>query len=117
MERAGNEGNIDAIRQHTGPMLEEYRNYRKTLKYLFPDVPDEDEEKEADNGQISEMLDKLTGAIEDFDSLTMDEVIEDLGKFRLTDEHSSFFNELKEAVSSSELDKCSAVIGKWKEIL
>ncbi len=117
MERAGNEGNIDAIRQNTAAMLEEYRGYRKSLKYLFPDVPDEDEEKEAHSRQITEVLDKLASAIEDFDSLAMDEVVEDLEKFKLNDEHSALLSELKDAVSSSELDQCSEVINRWKAVL
>ena len=98
-------------------MLEEYRNYRKSLKYLFPDVPDEDEEKEADSGQIKEMLGKLTEAIEDFDSLTMDEIVESLEKFKFSDEHAAVFKELKDAVSASELEQCTAVIEKWNAML
>ena len=117
MEKAGNEGNIDLIREQTTAMLEEYRGYRKSLKYLFPDVPDEDEEKEADSGQINELLDKLAEAIEDFDSLTMEEVVENLSKFKLSGENETVFGELKEAVSSSELEKCSELITKWKGIL
>ncbi|MBP0961304.1 MAG: response regulator, partial [Oscillospiraceae bacterium] len=117
MEKAGNEGNIDLIREQTAAMLEEYRGYRKSLKYLFPDVPDEDEEKEADSGQINELLDKLAEAIEDFDSLTMEEVVENLSKFKLSGENETVFGELKEAVSSSELEKCSELITKWKGIL
>jgi len=117
MEKAGNEGNIDLIREKTASMLEEYRGYRKSLKYLFPDVPDEDEEKEADSGQINEQLDKLAEAIEDFDSLTMEEVVENLSKFKLTGESKTVFDELKEAVSSSELEKCSELIAKWRGIL
>ena len=92
MEKAGNEGNIDLIREQTAAMLEEYRGYRKSLKYLFPDVPDEDEEKEADSGQINELLDKLAEAIEDFDSLTMEEVVENLSKFKLSGENETVKN-------------------------
>ena len=117
LEKAGNEGNIDLIREKNAGMLAEYRGYRKSLKYLFPDVPDEDEEKEADSGQINEQLDKLAEAIEDFDSLTMEEVVENLSKFKLTGEGKTVFDELKEAVSSSELEKCSELIAKWKGIL
>ena len=117
LEKAGNEGNIDLIREKNAGMLAEYRGYRKSLKYLFPDVPDEDEEKEADSGQINEQLDKLAEAIEDFDSLTMEEVVENLSKFKLTGEGKSVFDELKEAVSSSELEKCSELIAKWKGLL
>lgn len=117
MEKAGNEGNIDLIRATTASMLEEYRGYKKSLKYLFPDVPDEDEEKEADSDQINEMLDKLAEAIEDFDSLTMDEVAEELGKFKFNDESTAIFNELKDAISASELDTCSEIIEKWRSIL
>ena len=117
MERASNEGNIELIRQQTAPMLEEYRSYKASLRYLFPDVPNDDEEKEADFSQIAEMLDKLSEAIENFDSLQMDEIVDELGKYKLSGDHEKYFTDLKEAVSSSDLDTCSSVIASWKTIL
>ena len=69
------------------------------------------------NGNMGEMLDKLAEAIEDFDSLTMDEVAEELGKFKFNDESTAIFNELKDAISASELDTCSEIIEKWRSIL
>ena len=102
MEKAGNEGNIALINEKTGPMLEEYLQLKEALKPYFAEDSD-GEERFAQIEEILDMLEKMQVALDEFDTLQIDEVIEEMSKFKYSDENVDFFERLKKAAEESNI--------------
>ena len=116
MEKAGNEGNIDLINEKTDGMIEEYINLREALKKYFDDL-DQEEERVAEASDIMDMLERMHEAVDNFDTLQIDEVMEEMSKFRYSDEDTGFFEDLKEAASGYDTDACLSIVNEWGKLL
>lgn len=112
MEKAGNEGNIALINEKTGAMLEEYLQLKDVLKPYFTDAS-ETEEHFAQFEEIIGMLEKMQTALDAFDTLQIDEVIEEMSKFKYSEENVGFFERLKNAAKESEIDECLNIVDEW----
>lgn len=112
MEKAGNDGNIALINEKTDAMLEEYLQLKETLKPYFTDAS-EGEERFAQFEDIMDMLEKMQTALDDFDTLQIDEVMEEMSKFKYYDESVSFFERLKKAAEESDIESCLNITGEW----
>ena len=112
MEKAGNEGNIALINEKTDAMLEEYLQLKDILKPYFADASDGDEHF-AQFEEIINMFEKMQLALDAFDTLQIDEVIEEMSKFKYSEESADFFEKLKKAAEESDIDKCMNIIGEW----
>ena len=112
MEKAGNDGNIALINEKTDGLIEDYLNLRKALTKYF--VEEEHEEmRAAEDKDIVDMLGRMREALDNFDTLQMDEVIEEMSRFKYSDENAEFFDSLKQAVSDSDIDTCIEIINHW----
>ena len=116
MEKAGNEGNIALINEKTDGLIEEYLNLRETLKQYFGGS-DEEEERIAEPKDIAGMLERMREAIDNFDTLQMDEVMEEMSGFQYSDENMTFFDSLNQAVSDSDIDSCLSITEAWSKSL
>ncbi|MDE6595183.1 MAG: PocR ligand-binding domain-containing protein [Oscillospiraceae bacterium] len=116
MEKAGNEGNIALINEKTGPMLEEYLQLKEALKPYFADAS-EGEERFAQIEEILAMLEKMQTALDEFDTLQIDEVIEEMSKFKYPDENALFFEQLKKSAEESNIDDCLNIVNQWGTVL
>lgn len=116
MEKAGNEGNIALINEKTEEMLEEYMKLKDILKPYFTDVS-EAEEHYAQFEEIMNMLEKMQDALDAFDTLQIDEVIEEMSKFKYSEENVDFFERLKSAAEESAVDECLDIVGEWGKAL
>ncbi|MDE6745279.1 MAG: response regulator, partial [Oscillospiraceae bacterium] len=116
MEKAGNEGNIALINEKTAPLLEEYLQLKEALKPYFADAS-EDEERFAQVEEILAMLEKMQTALDQFDTLQIDEVIEEMSKFRYPDENELFFEQLKKSAEESNIDDCLNIVNQWGTVL
>ncbi|MBD5139036.1 MAG: response regulator, partial [Ruminococcus sp.] len=112
MEKAGNEGNIALINEKTGPMLEEYLQLKEALKPYFAD-DSEGGERFAQIEEILCMLEKMQVALDEFDTLQIDEVIEEMSKFKYPDENALFFEQLKKSAEESNIDDCLNIVNQW----
>lgn len=112
MEKAGNDGNIALINEKTGTMLEEYMKLRDILKPYFIDAP-EAKEHVAQFEEIMNMLEKMQAALDAFDTLQIDEVIEEMSRFKYSEENIGFFERLKSAAEESDIDECLNIVGEW----
>ncbi len=115
LEKAGNEGNIELINEKTDGLLEEYLQLKETLKKYFAD--DDDEERPAEYGDIVGMLNQMHEALDNFDTLQIDEVIEEMSKFTYSDGNAEFFERLRSSASESDIDGCLAIVDEWGKYL
>ncbi len=116
MEKAGNEGNIALINEKTDGLVTEYLQLKKALDKYFTD-DDSDKEHFAEFEDIVGMLDKMHEALDNFDTLQIDEVIEEMSKFIYSDENAEFFERLKFSASESDIDSCLSIVDEWGKSL
>ncbi|MCM1382553.1 MAG: PocR ligand-binding domain-containing protein [Muribaculaceae bacterium] len=112
MEKAGNDGNIALINEKTDAMLEEYLRLKDVLKPFFTDIPEE-EEHFAQFEEIMSLLEKMQAALDAFDTLQIDEVVEEMSRFRYSDENEDFFERMKKAAEESDIDECLKIVDDW----
>ena len=116
MEKAGNEGNIALINEKTDGLIEDYLKLRDVLSKYFA-ADDEEEERVAEPSDIAGMLERMREAVDNFDTLQMDEVAEEMSAFQYSDENTEFLDSLKQAVSDSDTDSCLDIIDRWSKAL
>lgn len=112
MEKAGNDGNIALINEKTGAMLEEYLRLKEVLQPYFTDASVV-EERVAQTGEILEMLEKMQMALNAFDTLQIDEVIEEMSKFKYSETSVDFFERLKKAAEEGNIDDGLNIVNQW----
>ncbi|MCH5193986.1 MAG: PocR ligand-binding domain-containing protein [Oscillospiraceae bacterium] len=66
---------------------------------------------------IVRLLDKLQNAFAAFDTLEIDEALDEMSRIRYTGDHEQYFVELKSAVESYDVDVCNGIIEAWKKVL
>ena len=117
LEKAGNENNVALIKEKTEKMLTMYRGMKEILG---PHVPHE-EKKElvaAAKDDIIPLLDQLSEALDCFDTLAIDDVVEQLAGFSYpTEEQQDFFEQLRDAAEVSDIDTIAAIIPQWRDVL
>ncbi|MBQ9483270.1 MAG: PocR ligand-binding domain-containing protein [Ruminiclostridium sp.] len=116
LEKAGNEGNVALIKEKTAPMLAMYKQMKDILG---PHVPHE-EEKElvaVTSDDVAPLLDQLGEALECFDTLAIDDVVEQLSAFSFPEDQQACFEKLRDAAEISDIDAISAIIPEWKALL
>ena len=73
-------------------------------------------DSQAVKGQaLLEMLDKIQTALDNFDTLEIDEVNEKMSKFIFTEKGPEYFKKLKEAAENYDLDSCNSIVKEWRE--
>ncbi|MGN0620346.1 MAG: PocR ligand-binding domain-containing protein [Porcipelethomonas sp.] len=112
MEKAGNSENIELINQKTDEMLLEYRKYKEILKSVFPEENTANEDKTADPETILKMIEEMQDALDNFDTLLIDEVIEKMSAYEYTD--NEYFEKLKVSAGEYDIDRCSKILSHWK---
>lgn len=112
LEKAGNEGNTELILRNTEGMLEEYAKLKDILRPYFPECGDA-EEKRKQSEDIFQLLEKMHEALDNFDTLQVDEVIEQMSRYSFTEEQKGLFEELKSCAEAGDIDKCSEVTERW----
>lgn len=69
----------------------------------------------ADN--VKEMLTKMKNALDEFDTLLIDEVVEQMEKMQFSDEQVGLYSRLKNAAEDSDIDLCGQIIQEWEKLL
>ena len=116
MEKAGNEGDLELIYEKTDGLIEEYLKLHEALKKYFGDSA-KVEERVAKSEDIMDMLGEMREALDNFDTLQMDEVMEEMSKYRYSGDNADFLGSLEQAVSICDTDACHEIISKWKKAL
>ena len=116
MEKAGNEGNIALINEKTDSLIAEYLQLHETLKKYFADASD-NEKRTAEFEDIVSMLNQMHEALDNFDTLQIDEVIDEMSNFQYLDRDADFFEHLKAAAADSNIDECLNIVEEWGKTL
>ncbi|MBD5129640.1 MAG: response regulator [Ruminococcaceae bacterium] len=116
LEKAGNDGDIALINEKTDGLIEEYLQLHKALGKYFADESD-GEKHEAETGDIAGMLGEMHEALDNFDTLQIDEVIEEMSKFQYSGENAELFERLKSAAADSDIDECLRIVGEWEALV
>ena len=117
MEKAGNDGNIALINEKTDEMLSEYLKIKKILTPYFPCSAENGEEHIAQPEDIFSFLERMHAALDDFDTLNIDEIVEEMSKCKYEDEDADFFEQLKAAAEESDIDRCQNICLEWSKAL
>ncbi len=117
MEMAGKNGNIPLIEEKTDLLLDRYLKLKDVLEPYFPDVYEEaeDEEEYADSVIVNEYINKMRAALDEYDILQIEEIIEEMNKYKYHETCIRHFDELKKFVAESDLDGCHETLDKWEE--
>lgn len=117
MEKAGNEGNIELINQRTDELIAEYCKYKEILSPIFASENKDEEKKTANSDDILYMLEQMQEALDNFDTLQIDEVIDEMSKYTYNEQQNEYFLKLKDLAKSSDIDGCGSVIEEWRNSL
>ena len=118
LEFAGNSNNISFINSHHEEFLELYRNVRTILSGVFPEVdltPHNTEE--ADKETVKQLLSEMIEALDNFDTLAIDEVVEKMSEYSYSGEAARLFGKLRNAAAEGDTDVCAEVVASWKILL
>lgn len=77
----------------------------------------ENVKSESSTDEIKQVLDKMQDALDNFDTLLIDDVLEQMEKMRFSDYHSDLYFKLKQAAEDSDIDSCCNIVQKWKDSL
>lgn len=115
LEKAGKEGDVSFIAAHHDELIEMCAKVRDILKGVFPDVAVEEKNaKTADNDTTLELLDELNEALEGFDTLAIDEIIEKMSGYAFDDGANELFEQLKASAEECDIDACVQIVADWK---
>ena len=106
LEQCANAGNEAEVHEKTEELLQLYSNYRQILKPYIKDSSYEEAEethnKEGrdtlDDSEVIQILRDIKLSIEEFDIDKADQRINELGTYKLTDEMSNVYREMKDYV-------------------
>ena len=72
-------------------------------------------DSDAMQGQaLLEVLNRIQTALDNFDTLEIDEAMEKMSKINFTERGSEYLKKLKEAADSYDLDSCNAIVEEWR---
>ncbi|MGN0620125.1 MAG: PocR ligand-binding domain-containing protein [Ruminiclostridium sp.] len=118
LEFAGNSNNIGFINSHHEEFLELYRNVRTILAGVFPDVDlTPHDTKEADKETVEKLLSEMIEALDNFDTLAIDEVVEKMADYSYSGDAARLFGKLRTAAAEGDTDVCAEVVANWKILL
>ncbi len=114
LEKAGNDNDEELIMEKTDEMLNMYRRLKAVLTPYFPEFSVSTPKKTADPTEIMEFLSELQTALEDYDTLVIDEVIEKMSHYQYEDVFDELFQQLKVSAEASDIDICAELAHQWK---
>ena len=107
LEKAGNSGYIDEIKQHTDNLLYLYRGYGQILRPLI--TPTEDtaatEKPLIDAAELADAYEAMRDMAASFDYDSMMSVFDSLKSYRLPDKQAALVKEIKLAAAKPDWDK------------
>ncbi len=114
LEAAGNSGDIALINEKTEQLLTDFMRYKEILRPYF-DTGDNEPLIPCTPEKLNQFFDQFNEALESYDTLVIDEVIEEMSKYSF--EQQDEFDKLRSAAESSDVELCAEIIAEWKEKL
>jgi len=114
LEKAGNEKDWNYICDHTEEMLLIYQGYKKILSFYVGHKEEEDEFNGIDSSKvIAHYLEKIQEAIEQFDILGIEDVVDILREKVKNQADMQYLDKLLSALEDSDMDMCESVVQEW----
>ncbi len=114
LEAAGKNGDIALIDEKTEQLLTDFMKYKEILSPYFNSGENE-QLIACSNEQTMEFLDRISEALESFDTLLIDEVVEEMSQYCY--EYGEEFERLRSAAEKCDIELCSEIVAEWKEKL
>ncbi len=111
LEAAGNSGDIALIDEKTEQLLTDFMRYKEILSPYF-DKGEDEPLIPCTTERLNKFFEQLTEALESYDTLVIDEVIEEMCKYSF--DRQDEFDKLRSAAESSDVELCSEIIAEWK---
>lgn len=67
--------------------------------------------------EVKAVLEKTEVALKDFDTLLVDEAVEEMGKMHFPDNQKELFKKLKEAAETTDIELCAKIVEEWKKLI
>lgn len=126
LEQAGLNNDLDYISRHTNAMLIEFLRLRQDMSKYFgeadPAYYDEPVRSSPSKNKTvltpatpeeSDIFQKMQNALDEMDSLHIDDVLEKMLAMRCSDEEKAYLKRLKNAVEDYDLDAAQEVLTEW----
>ncbi|MBQ7558450.1 MAG: response regulator [Lachnospiraceae bacterium] len=115
LEKAGNAGDMDAIKTQTGPTLDEFRRILAGLgEYYGTEDENEGDKPLIDGKTLEDLLGRLWQACDDLDMDGMDEISDRLKEYSYGDDIRERIEDLRKAVANMDSEKCMEIIDGMK---
>ena len=115
LEKAGKNEDIHTIERYTDKLLTDFLAYKEILK-PYVDNSDNNDSQSGDvttDSDLAPIFEKLISAIELFDFEAIEEISSELENLSYSGSSKNKFNELKDAISVTDLDECVTIINNW----
>ena len=118
LEKAGNEGDIDRIREKTPAMVDKYRSYIGLLQPFFDSIGSEEESEKtkATPEELEKLFEKLLLAADELDMDGMEEAGEGLDEFFYEGEEAFLYEALSSAIKGLDVETCEEIIEQWRKL-
>ena len=118
LEKAGNEKDIDFIKERTAPTLEKYLSYEPVFAPLCAEEEESDSDKPAaDPEELKGLIESIYGVADDLDFDALEEITNKICGFSYPDDQKEFPGRLKEACEDMDFDVAVGIADEWKEKL
>ena len=107
LEKAGKEGNVSYIKEHTDSLVSDYLSYEKGFAFLFAA---DTEKKQADSVIIDIMYDTLREAIGIKDASAIKEAFDEIAQYELPTEDELKLDQLKDLFDAGDYESMSVII-------
>ena len=67
--------------------------------------------------EVRAVLEKMKSALDEFDTLLIDDVLEQLGDMRFDEKQTALFDRLQNAAEDSDIDLCCSIVDEWTKLL
>ncbi len=118
LEQAGNMLEIELIHATTDEMLEQYLSYKEILRPYFPEETKEAApKKHISKEELVAYFLAIRDAAEELDMDTVSEILDKMRAYAYEDAQASLLEQLEEAVSEYDVDKCEETLQQWESLI
>lgn len=117
LEKAGHTGDMETIRECTDDMLRMYTDYIQVLEPFCIEKKDTSAKLPVVSEEITALFDEMSDAVVCLDIDRMEEVSAKLGRYDFGGVSADIYMELSEAVNNIDVDLCSELIDRWRNII
>lgn len=117
MEDAGKNGDTEYIRRHQEDFLAKYRSIKAPLAKVFAIKQETicEDKPEADAEMRKDVLGKIRAAAEEMDCDRLEEIFEEMRRYRIPPQEEEMWKRLEEASEQYDYDEIVALLGKQEE--